>query len=102
MPGVKYNTPYLNEADKNDILWGIKNNIDLIAASFVNSKEDDKTLRKFIQKNGGHMQIISKIESQCGVDNLDEIIENSDAIMLHVGIWVLKSKWKNSQNFKRK
>ncbi len=85
IPGVKLNTAYLNEADKKDILWGIKNNVDLIAASFVNSKEDVKTLKKFIDKNGGHMQIISKIESQCGVDNLDEIIECSDAIMVARG-----------------
>ena len=85
VPGVKLNTAYLNEADKKDILWGIKNNVDLIAASFVNSKEDVKTLRKFIEKNGGHMQIISKIESQCGVDNLDEIVECSDAIMVARG-----------------
>ena len=85
VPGVKYNTPYLNEADKKDILWGIKNNVELIAASFVNSKEDVKTLRKFITKNGGCMQIISKIESQCGVDNLDEIIDVSDAIMVARG-----------------
>lgn len=85
VPGVRYNTPYLNDADKKDILWGIKNNVDLIAASFINSKEDIKVLRKFIQKNGGHMQIISKIESQCGVDNLDEIIEYSDAIMVARG-----------------
>ena len=71
--------------DKADILWGIKNDVELIAASFVNSKEDVKVLRKFITKNGGNMQIISKIESQCGVDNLDEIIEYSDAIMVARG-----------------
>ena len=85
VPGVKLNTPYLNDLDKQDILWGIKNNVELIAASFVNSKEDVKTLRKFITKNGGNMQIISKIESQFGVDNLDEIIEHSDAIMVARG-----------------
>lgn len=85
IPGVKLNTPYLNELDKEDILWGIKNNVDLIAASFINSKGDVKTLRNFIVKNGGHMQIISKIESQCGVDNIDEIIEASDAIMVARG-----------------
>lgn len=85
VPGVKLNVPYLNDLDKQDILWGIKNGVELIAASFVNSKEDVKTLRKFIQKNGGNMQIISKIESQCGVDNLDEIIEFSDAIMVARG-----------------
>jgi len=85
VPGVQINTPYLNELDKQDILWGIKNNVELIAASFVNSKEDVKVLRNFIKKNGGNMQIISKIESQCGVDNLTEIIEASDAIMVARG-----------------
>lgn len=85
VPGVKLNMPYLNDLDKADILWGIKNNVELIAASFVNSKEDVKTLRKFITKNGGNMQIISKIESQFGVNNLDEIIEHSDAIMVARG-----------------
>ncbi len=85
VPGVKLNVPYLNEMDKQDILWGIKNNVELIAASFINSKEDVKILRKFITKNGGNMQIISKIESQCGVDNLDEIIDESDAIMVARG-----------------
>lgn len=85
VPGVKLNTPYLNDLDKKDILWGIKNGVELIAASFVNSKDDVKVLRKFIVKNGGNMQIISKIESQCGVDNLDEIIDASDAIMVARG-----------------
>ena len=85
VPGVKLNVPYLNELDKQDILWAIKNNVELIAASFINSKEDVKTLKRFITKNGGNMQIISKIESQCGVDNLDEIIEASDAIMVARG-----------------
>jgi len=85
VPGVKLKTNYLNDLDKKDILWGIKNNVELIAASFVNSKEDVKALRSFIEKNGGTMQIISKIESQCGVDNLDEIIEYSDAIMVARG-----------------
>lgn len=85
VPNLKFNTPYLNEADKSDILWGIKNDIDLIAASFVNSKEDVQVLRKFIETNGGNMKIIAKIESQRGVNNLDEIVQSSDAIMVARG-----------------
>ena len=85
VPNLKFNTPYLNEADKSDILWGIKNDIDLIAGSFVNSKEDVQVLRKFIETNGGNMKIIAKIESQRGVDNLDEIVQASDAIMVARG-----------------
>ena len=82
---MKYSTPYLNDQDKQDILWGIKNDIELIAASFVNGKEDVIVLRSFIEKNGGDMKIISKIESSCGVKNLDEIIDASDGIMVARG-----------------
>ena len=85
IPGVKYSTPYLNDADKHDILWAIQNDIEYIAASFVNSKDDVAVLRKFIETNGGDMKIISKIESQIGVDNMDEIIASSDAIMVARG-----------------
>lgn len=85
VPGIKFTTPYLNDADKADILWAIKNDIELIAASFVNFKEDVLALRRFIEKHGGDMKIVSKIESQCGVDNLDEIIEVSDALMVARG-----------------
>lgn len=85
IPNVKYSTPYLNDQDKQDILWGIKNDIELIAASFVNGKEDVIVLRSFIEKNGGDMKIISKIESSCGVKNLDEIIDASDGIMVARG-----------------
>ena len=52
IPGIKFNTPYLNEKDEADILWGIKHDIDYIAASFVNSKEDVYDLRKFLGDNG--------------------------------------------------
>ena len=85
VPGLKFTSPYLNAADKADILWGIKNDIDLIAASFVNSKEDVLTLRNFINKNGGDMKIIAKIESQLGVNNMEEIIEVSDGVMVARG-----------------
>lgn len=85
IPNVKYNTPYLNEADEKDIIWAIENDVELIAASFVNCKEDVLCLRKFITSHNGNMKIISKIESQCGVSNLDEIIKASDGIMVARG-----------------
>ncbi len=85
IPGVKYVSQYLNEADKRDILWGIKNGVELIAASFINSADDVKVLRKFITSHGGDMKIVAKIESQCGVDNIDEILEVTDAIMVARG-----------------
>lgn len=85
IPGIKFNTPYLNEQDKADILWGIKNDVDIIAASFVNSRHDVATLRKFITDNGGDMRIVAKIESVRGIDNLDEIISASDGTMVARG-----------------
>ena len=85
IPGVKITTPYLNEADKLDIVWAIKNKIEYIAASFVNTKKDVADLKKFIQSNGGDIKIISKIESQLGVENMDEIISSSDGVMVARG-----------------
>lgn len=86
IPGVKYNTSYLNELDKDDIVWGIEHDIDFIAASFVNSKDDVYALREFLNKHKGQtIKIISKIESSLGVKNLDEIIEASDGIMVARG-----------------
>lgn len=84
-PGVKYNFEYLNDADKADIIWAIKNNADYIAASFVNCKEDVLTLKNLVKEYGGKQEIISKIESKAGLKNLDEIIEVSDGIMVARG-----------------
>lgn len=85
LPKLKYNTPYLNPADKEDILWAINNGVDFVAASFVNCKEDVTSLRNFINDNNGNIRIISKIESALGVKNLDEIINESDGIMIARG-----------------
>lgn len=85
LPNIEYNTEYLNEKDKKDILWGIKNGIEFVAASFVNHKEDIEGLREFITKNNGDMEIIAKIESKIGIKNLDSIIESADGIMVARG-----------------
>ena len=85
IPGIKFNTPYLNEQDKDDIIWAIKNDVDIIAASFVNSKQDIMVLKKYITDNGGDMRIIAKIESIRGLDNLDEIIAAADGTMVARG-----------------
>lgn len=84
-PGVEYNFEYLNDADKTDLIWAIKNDVDYIAASFVNCKEDVLTLKKLVSEYGGKQEIISKIESKSGLKNLDEIIEASDGIMVARG-----------------
>ena len=86
VPGVRLSLPYLSERDKGDILFGIENDFDFIAASFVRRVDDVKQIRQLLHENGGDdIEIISKIENGEGVDNIDEIIENSDGIMIARG-----------------
>lgn len=86
IPNVSLDLPYLNERDKSDILFGVENEVDFVAASFVRSKEDVIELRNFINYNGGHgIKIISKIENMEGVNNFDEILKYSDGIMVARG-----------------
>lgn len=77
---------YLSEADKQDLLFGIKNDVDFVAASFVSTKQDVKDLREFLDANGGaNIDIIAKIENRAGVDNIDEICEIANGIMVARG-----------------
>jgi pyruvate kinase len=86
LPGTKFSMPFLAKKDYNDIKFGIKLGIDFIAASFVNSKENVEEIRTILKKeNATHIQIFAKIESQYGVDNLDEILESADGIMIARG-----------------
>ncbi len=86
VPGVYLDIPYLSERDKADILFGIENDIDYIAASFVRTKNDILNLRKFLDYNGGHtIKIIAKIENSDGINNFDEILSVSDGIMVARG-----------------
>lgn len=84
--GVKVNLPALAQKDIDDITNGVKAGFDYIFASFVRRADDVKQIRKLLNDNGGQeIEIISKIESQEGVDNMDEIIELSDGIMVARG-----------------
>lgn len=86
IPNVKLNMPYLSQADEEDIIFGIENDVDFIAASFVRRKEDIITLRKFVDYHGGHnIKLISKIENIEGIENFDEILKYSDGIMVARG-----------------
>ncbi len=86
VPKVSLSIPYLSEADKADLLFGIENDLDFVAASFTRCKEDVIALRKFLDYNGGHnIRIIAKIENVEGVDNFDEILKHSDGIMVARG-----------------
>ena len=86
LPGTHVNLPSLKEKDIQDLKDGCKADFDFIAASFIRSKEDVIAIRKVLDENGGKdIKIISKIENQEGIDNLDEIIEFSDGIMVARG-----------------
>ena len=77
---------YLSEHDKADLLFGIENEVDFVAASFVSTKKDMESLRSFLDENGGEeIDVIAKIENRAGVDNVDEICEVADGIMVARG-----------------
>ncbi len=86
VPGVKINLPAITEKDVSDILFGIENGVDFIAPSFIRKADDVIEIRRILESNNAHdIDIISKIENQEGVDNLDEIIAASDGIMVARG-----------------
>ena len=86
VPDVDLEMPSIGEKDRDDILFGIEQGIDLIAASFVCRPSDVLTIRQLCADNGGsHVKIYSKIENRMGVDNFDEILKVSDGIMVARG-----------------
>ena len=86
VPGLKLNLPALAQKDIDDITNGIKAGFDFIAASFVRRASDVQEIKDLLKANGGeHIKIISKIESQEGIDNFEEILAISDGIMVARG-----------------
>lgn len=86
VPGVKVNLPAITEKDRSDIEFGIEQGIDFIAASFVRKVSDVLAIREILEENNAeHIKIISKIENQEGVENLDEILQVSDGLMVARG-----------------
>lgn len=86
VPNVPIKLPAITEKDISDIKFGIENDVDFIAASFIRKADDVMQIRKVLEDNGGEqIEIISKIENQEGIDNIDEIIEASDGIMVARG-----------------
>lgn len=85
VPGVRINMPFMNDKDREDILFGIKMGVDYIAASFVRTAEDVLEIRRILEQEGAEIDIIAKIESQEGVNNLDDIIQVVDGVMVARG-----------------
>ncbi len=77
---------YLSSKDKEDLLFGIENGVDFVAASFVSTKKDMEEIRTFLDSNGGSdIEVIAKIENRAGVDNIEEICELASGIMIARG-----------------
>ncbi len=85
VPGIHLNLPFISEQDYHDIQFAAKHSCDYLALSFVSSREDVRAARKIIEESGGDARIISKIESQTGIENIDSIIAESDGIMIARG-----------------
>src|SRR5699024_4405791 len=86
VPNVRVNLPPVTEKDISDIKFGIEQDVDFIAASFVRQHTDVLAIRKLLEDyNGEHIDIVSKIENQEGVDNFDKILEVSSGVMVARG-----------------
>jgi len=86
IPGATSKLPAITEKDIADLVFGIENDVDFIAASFIRKATDVLEIRKVLEQNGGrNIQIISKIENQEGVDNLEDILRVSDGLMVARG-----------------
>ena len=85
-PNKVMSGPYLSQQDRADILFGIEQGVDFVAASFVSSKDDVLAIRKLLDDNGGEdIEIVAKIENQAGVDNVEEICSVCGGIMIARG-----------------
>ncbi len=85
-PNKVLDQPFLSEQDKSDLLFGIQNGADYVAASFVSTEKDVLEMREFLDQNGGkEVEIIAKIENRSGVEHVEEICKYSDGIMIARG-----------------
>lgn len=85
IPDVSLRFEGLTDKDRTDLKFGIENDVDFIAQSFVNDKKDILCLREAVGKSGANCRLIAKIENRHGVDNIDEILDVSDGIMIARG-----------------
>ena len=82
-PGRCFNRPFLNDRDREDIVWGIRNKVEVIAASSVAKREEAEELREFLDRNGGkEIRLIAKIRSRSGIEHAEEICKAADGIMV--------------------
>ncbi|MGB5964688.1 MAG: pyruvate kinase [Sulfurimonadaceae bacterium] len=84
-PNTRIGIDVLTPKDRKDMLWGIENDVDFMAISFVQNAQDMQNARAIVQENGGHQQLFAKIEKFDAVENIDEILAASDGIMVARG-----------------
>ena len=102
LPGVRLDMPSITSKDVIDINFGLKNNVDFIAASFVRNKKDLKILEHLLHKKNSQTKIIAKIENQDGLDNIDEICESAWGIMVARGDLGIETSLTDLPNIQRK
>lgn len=85
VPGVRISLPSLTEKDRKNIIWAINNDLDFIAHSFVRNRQDVLDIQRILDEHNSPIKIISKIENQEGVDNIDEILEVTYGVMIARG-----------------
>jgi pyruvate kinase len=85
LPKTDVDLPALSDKDKKDLLFGVKNGVDMIFASFIRRAQDVKDIREVLGPDGASIKIIVKIENEQGVENFDEILEVTDGVMVARG-----------------